>query len=259
MVLNPLKVFAATVLAMGSLTANAAIDLPAFQQFAGNNASRCVGGRPVDFCQGELQYALSKDLITQSAYDWGRANEYYPVISRRDTVEAVCKCGCFEQSTQILLIDPESLAESYVAIKDITKTAQVVALRSEATLQNLATKSFAIKDLVSGPEETPLYAFALAGGRTLKLTQHHGAVLANGRVVAAKDVQPGDAFLDAKSGSSTPILAVTREKTKDKVYNFEVAGDDNLNHVIVAEGVFVGDLAWQNRLQTELNAIQIRN
>jgi hypothetical protein len=248
-------------LALATLLAPAALaqmQLPDFQRLAGNNESRCVGARDTAFCQGELRYARDQGLITQDTFDWGMAHEYYPVVSRLNTVEAVCRCGCFEQSTQILATDPETQAVGFVAVRDLSRRHLAWALASDATLASLKTTEQPIVDLVHGPEEAQLVVFRLADGRVLKLTQHHGAVLSDGRVVAASDVSVGQSFIDASTGATVEIVAIDHEPTSAEVYNFKVAGDDNVNHVVIAEGLLVGDLSWQNGLARELGAVQIR-
>ncbi|RYG21516.1 hypothetical protein EON82_18675 [bacterium] len=82
-------------------------------------------------------------------------------------------------------------------------------------------------------------------------------VLEDGRVVAASEVQPGSNFVGV-DGKTVRILGIEREQTTGDVYNFEVGATKNQGHIIAAEGVLVGDLAWQNRLKAELGAIQVR-
>jgi hypothetical protein len=113
--------FTATTLSLTATSASAQMDLELFKTKGESSTERCIGARDPGFCQGELRYALDNGLITQSAFDWGMAHEYYPVVSRRNTIEAVCKCGCFEQDTQILLTDSATQAVGYVAVKDLRK------------------------------------------------------------------------------------------------------------------------------------------
>ncbi len=48
------------------------------------------------------------------------------------------------------------------------------------------------------------------------------------------------------------------QTTNEDVYNFRVVGNDAQAHIIVAEGVFVGDLSWQNELAAEMESIRLR-
>ena len=54
------------------------------------------------------------------------------------------------------------------------------------------------------------------------------------------------------------ITAIGRRQADADVVNFETQGDSELNHIIVAEGVFVGDLVWQNQLAADLGKVALR-
>ena len=250
--------FIAAVLLSLSTSGFSAINLETFKNKANEseNTGRCIGARDINYCNGELDYALSKNLITKDAYNWGKTNEFYPVVNRRDVVEAICKCGCFDGETQILLSGLEG--ETLAAIKTITKGQDVMALSSEATLTDLSLDTFQIETVTQGPEENDMYVFTMENGAVLKLTRHHGVLLSTGEMIAAMDVDTSHKMLLAEDGSEVAVTKITREKPKGDVYNIDTDGDDNLNHIIVAEGILVGDVAWQNGLAAELGSIQIR-
>jgi hypothetical protein len=42
------------------------------------------------------------------------------------------------------------------------------------------------------------------------------------------------------------------------VFNFLTTGKTKKGHLIVAEGIIVGDLMWQNTLGNELNEVAVR-
>ncbi|WDE10555.1 hypothetical protein [Thalassomonas haliotis] len=70
---------------------SAVMDLTSFQTMAYDNNARCFGeitGPTVGY--QELDFALSRNLITTEAYRWGRENGYYPVIDRFDNIRMVC-------------------------------------------------------------------------------------------------------------------------------------------------------------------------
>ncbi|SFD72045.1 PPC domain-containing protein [Pseudoalteromonas denitrificans] len=69
---------------------NAIMDLSVFKAKAGKDTQRCIAGIGKTRANQELDYALSKNIITSRAYDWGLSNGFYPVIDRNDRVAAVC-------------------------------------------------------------------------------------------------------------------------------------------------------------------------
>ncbi|SFD72016.1 Hint domain-containing protein [Pseudoalteromonas denitrificans] len=236
----------------------APMDQAQFEILGNKDKSRCVGGRSPAYCKGELDYALSKNLITNRSYTWGLENGYYPVVTRNDLVDAICKCGCFEANTDISVWLKELGTKGTVAAKDIEKHDRLVGLTSDATLSTLTTQNFGLKSITSGAEKLELYVFNLENGTQLKVTQHHGMLLSSGEMIAAKDVTASDSFISAATQNEVEIVNITREVTYDDVYNFETNGSDDANHIIVAEGIYVGDIVWQNQLASELGKIAIR-
>ncbi len=253
--------FALATLGFSQVAISGPMDLPAFQADANasQNTGRCVGD-PISFaeCKVELDYALEENLITRRAHEWGVKNGFYPVINRRNEVRAICKCGCFEADTTISTFSLGSGGIELVAAKDVTGDHRLVALEGDTDLDTLSTTDFAIKTLTKGDEEKALYVFEMADGRVLKVTQFHGMLLADGMMVAAKDVAVGSAFIDANSKVAVEVTAISREATDQPVYNFETETSDKASHIIIAEDFFVGDLIWQNQLSSELGEVLLR-
>ncbi len=235
-----------------------AMDLATFQALGSQSdlAGRCVSGISYAECQGELAYGLSLNLITQETYNWGLANGYYPVIDRRNNIGAVCKCGCFEANSLILTQDEQGTS-AWIPAKDIKTTTTLFALNEAATLSRPTFDAKSIKAATRGEETPALYAFGLDNGRTLKVTQNHGMLLSDGRVVEARTLGVGAEFV-ALDGSTVRVRELRFEHTAEDVFNFEVNAQESAGHIIAAEGVLVGDLAWQNQLSRELGSIAVR-
>ncbi|WP_299004063.1 Hint domain-containing protein [uncultured Shewanella sp.] len=236
------------------------MSLATFSRLAQNSdiTGRCTGPISATECKVELDYALDNRLITASAYSWGLANGYYPVIDRNNNIGVICKCGCFESTTNISVFSAAAGAHIEMAASEVNKSHQLVALSSTSSLSSLLVEDFPIKAIAKGKEQLPLYVFELADGTQLKVTQHHGMLLSTGEMVAAKDVTETDSFISAMTQEPVEIVNIGREETFNEVYNFETNGIDDVNHIIVAEGVYVGDLAWQNQLASELGQINLR-
>jgi hypothetical protein len=89
------------------------------------------------------------------------------------------------------------------------------------------------------------------------VTQHHPMILASGQIIEASQVDRAMAFVGL-DGNPVAIKSITREQAIGDVFNFQTAGDTQLSHVIVAEGILVGDLKLQNELEAEQSSIQLR-
>lgn len=233
-----------------------AMGLEQFQTLGLTSVDRCARPISAEECKGELDYGLDQGLITIDAYNWGLTNGYYPVIGRRNTVDAVCKCGCFEASTRILTQDAEGFS-AWIAAKDITKETTLFALNETATLSRPSFNTKSILASTKGAEHPALYVFELDNGNTLKVTQNHGMLLSDGRVVEARTLDTGAEFV-ALDGSRVRVTNLRFEHTQEDVYNFEVESQFSAGHIIAAEGVLVGDMAWQNQLGRELGSIAVR-
>jgi hypothetical protein len=208
-------------------------------------------------CQAKLNQALSKNLITCAAYQWGWNNGYWPAIDVDDNViNAVCKCGCFESNTLILAQSEGSEAE-WTPANQIKPSDHLASLDEMSTLRDPRLELKPIKAFTRGEETPLLHVFSLDNGRLLKVTQNHGMLLSDGHVVPAKRIGIGARFVGV-DGRIVNVTDITYEQTKRLVYNFEVVTATKAGHIVAAEGVLVGDLAWQNQLAHEVSAIEVR-
>lgn len=223
-------------------------------------AQRCSGALPQDICFGMIDSAFAIGLLTSDAVTWLRNNGFCPVhfdAGEGDLIYDFCPMGCFAADTRILTGIPGDGKASYTSAARITPQGTLVAMSDEASLRDVALTSLPIDRVVYGPEEPQLFVFELASGATLRVTQHHPMVLDNGKIVEAAEVDLGMSFVGI-DGKPVAITSITREKAIDNVFNFQTAGDTQLGHVIVAEGVLVGDLKLQNELAAEQGSIALR-
>ncbi len=141
--------------------------------------------------------------------------------------------GCFVAGTDIgigkdLAIDVEDL-----------KVGDAVVLSN-------GKKSNVVK-VVSGPEKHPVIKLQLVTGETLTVTQTHPMLTELG-VIQAKDLSIGSRLLTQKGHWAT-LTSISAEKYEGQVYNIELAGDHESDHLIYGNGVVTGDLYLQQKLQ----------
>lgn len=238
-----------------------ALSVPAFEWEveckAETNSSRCGNGLSHELCQENNSRALRNGLLTQDAYNWLQTNGFCAVnIDGLQMIIAICPVGCFEEDTAILSLSEDG-AGKWVAAKDITLDDELFGLNANALLSSPALNSRPIERMAYGDEQADLYVFSLSNGHDLRVTQHHGMVLADGRVIEARKVAEGDLFI-ALDGSEVVVQSIGREPTSADVYNFFLSVETPQEHIIAAEGVLVGDLAWQSTLTSELDSISLR-
>ena len=211
---------------------------------------------PQPACSGLIQNALDAGLITADAQTWLVANGWCPIVIA-GALSDLCHVGCFEADTQILVGMTSDGDATYKTAAQIAPHDPLLTLSDEAGLDAVDLVSRPVSRVVYGPEEPPLFAFALSNGATLRVTSHHPIVLDTGVIVEAAAVEPGAVFVGV-DGQPVKVTAITRPTTKDDVFNFETNGDSQLSHVMAAEGVLLGDLKLQDELAGEEKLIAIR-
>jgi hypothetical protein len=221
---------------------------------------RCSGALPQDSCNAMINEAFSLGLLTSDAVTFLQNNGFCPVVvdvGSGPRIFDFCPAGCFDADTRILTSVLRDGKASYTPASEITSQDTLMSMADEATLQEVTMAAFPIKRVVHGPEKPPLYVFGLANGSTLRVTRHHPMVLDNGKIVEASQVGRQMSFVGV-DGKPVAITSITREPAIDDVFNFQTAGTTQLSHVIVAEGVLVGDLKLQNELDAEQGSIELR-
>ncbi|MBW2735454.1 MAG: hypothetical protein JRH20_23975 [Deltaproteobacteria bacterium] len=140
--------------------------------------------------------------------------------------------GCFVAGTQIQVGPHQTLPIEKLVAGSMITTAdgrQLTSLRA-----------------VAGPESEPVIAISTLSGHTLTLTSKHPVKTRMGIKIAA-ELNEGDELFTAE-GSLTGITSLRRKSYGGTVFNFALPGDGMANHLVVANGLVVGDLYLQQKL-----------
>ncbi len=222
--------------------------------------TRCAADIPPNICDNMIADAFTLGLLTLDGLTWLQDNDWCPVhydVGLGERIQVLCKQGCFAEDTQIAVgYDDQGRAQSKAA-SAITASDTLLSLADDASLAGFDLVEREIGRPVHGPEASALFAFALGNGATLRVTQHHPMVLASGEIIEAAKVTTDASFVGI-DGDLVAVRAISREQTKGHVYNYETSSDSKLGHIIVAEGVLVGDLQLQNTLAREQSSIELR-
>ena len=230
-----------------------------------NNALRCnQKGLSAASCSKAQTKALSSGCINKEEYDTLIAQNAAPVCLEDDSgdmnLQGWCPCGCFDPNTR-LFTENKNLGESdWMSIKDIIQnqeSKQLWSLTDDASLLDWKLAPREIRKSTHGPEHKPLVYLHTTDGNILGITEEHAALLWSGEMVAAKNLTIGNKLVSSK-GTPSEIKHIERRFINEEVLNVLTNGKTSASHVILAEGLAVGDLAWQNSLQSELNSILIR-
>lgn len=214
---------------------------PTAQQTAWNNGQGCIN-------QTEYNYALN--------------NAIAPLCAQWNPTQFVgwCRCGCFEKSTQILT---RVKAENRLAQVGVDVLNQDIfdayTMTDDSTLYAPIWEARTITATTVGTEEKPLVWVHLENGSSIGLTEEHAVLTAEGIMLTAKELQAGQHQMVTAEGEPVLIKEIQRVATKDPVYNLLTdAGLNHKGHMVVANGVVVGDIMWQNTLAKDLQRVVVR-
>lgn len=174
-----------------------------------------------------------------------------------------CYCGCLAPETRLLALDTVDREAKWIAIEDLPgreDDLELYTLRPDARLGDLHLETKRVAKMTAGVETKPMVAVTLRDGRRLRLTEEHGVLLSDGRMVAAGDLTPADALV-TMHGDPASIRSIERlHAAGQRVHNvlIDAPNESKTSHLIIAEGFVVGDLAWQNSLARELDAVAVR-
>jgi len=103
-----------------------------------------------------------------------------------------------------------------------------------------------VRRAVRGPELLPVVAIATADGARLMVTREHPMLTVVG-LKPARALSIADQLLSA-SGAPTAVSSLSSRSYDGLVYNFELPGTAEADHLVVAEGLVSGDLYLQEQL-----------
>ncbi len=233
-----------------------------------NNASAAItrcgnAALPAQKCSEMRNDGVKSGCITateaQKLEEWGLA----PVcldkfFSGLEQYRGWCACGCFHPDTQIDIINS---SWDSVSISDIVQSPDkylVKSMMDGATFDGaFPTTAARIAYTTQGAESRPLVMIQTEDGRALRVTEQHAIMLASGEMVQARTIQPGMMLVD-RSGGMVSVAAVGAEYFRGNVLNLRLAVNNPMEHVLFAEGLAVGDQAWQSSLEDQQNRVLVR-
>jgi hypothetical protein len=231
----------------------------------GIHGIRCPLDKNVDEIKLQrIQKAFDLGLYSSTIRDELKAKHMYPEIlfdvnTFKPYVGYLCQFGCFSLSTRIL-VQNENKGFHHLAARNVDSAILLGGITSEYFFDSPIIEPKAIESIIRSKEgeEENLLAFELENNATLRVTVNHGMVLSDGRVVSSQNVKTTDAFVDY-AGAPVKILNISNYRQNEGTINFRLKGSKTgINHIMGAEGVLVGDHAWQTDMEDDLNGIAIR-
>ncbi|OHU86988.1 MULTISPECIES: hypothetical protein [Pseudoalteromonas] len=232
------------------------------QKYVDQLKARCNGTElSQEECRQYRDYARGR-CINDTEYYYAKENNFAPVCNQFDPSKliAVCRCGCFELGTKISARLSGTSVTSQVNIEDLfdnEKQYDVLAMADTATMSDVQFDLEQVTDTTKGPEEKPLVIVNTASGIRIGLSEEHGVLLASGKMDVARNLSVGDKLVK-EDGSIDVITAIEQGAQDQVVYNLLTDSDDEQGHLVIANGLVMGDLYWQNILMSEMAKFQVR-
>jgi hypothetical protein len=236
-------------------------------RLADDSYNRCGSNQlPVSQCAQyqDLAYNNGAGCITAAEYTYAKANLIAPICSPFDATQYVgfCRCGCFQEGTRIYSYNPTTGGADWIKIETMLDKGfdqDLFTVAQDATLSNMMLDSAGIRAMTVGPEEKPLIIIETVTGKVVGLTETHGVLLASGTMTTAGKLTADDVLVNA-GGEAEAIASLTLRSTNSDVYNVltDASFEDKNGHLVVAEGLILGDLYWQNILVSEMTQFEIR-
>lgn len=183
--------------------------------------------------------------VPRGAWYWiPGATDQYPDVR--------CECGCFTGDVEVLThLGPMRM--DIVSAKASALGGVSIAVLADETARLKGSSRLRNPDFVVGPEEKPIVHIVTSAGHSLTMTDSHPVLVqrdGSWQMVRAERLAFGDALLDANGGEEkvTELTSYLLPERSRLVYNFDTKGANEYEHIILANGLRVGDLNWQKRL-----------
>ena len=171
-----------------------------------------------------------------------------------------CACGCFHPQTKLSVFDKRTNQRVEKTVYNILTEPHhldIVHLHADATLSDFSSSHSPIRLTTKGDEQRRLFVITTNTNQTLMVTATHPILTSSGTMKQARSLTKQDQLLH-KNGQTLTIQNIKVITYRQTVMNLATEADSNMEHIIFANHIAVGDLFWQASLEDLFNQIQIR-
>ncbi len=165
-----------------------------------------------------------------------------------------CVAGCYTASQQLEFDGKFSSIESAYS----SGLSTVTALSSDATMDALSFEEQPIRAFVKGDTDEYIYRIEGSNGHQLEVTAEHPMVNADGVIVKAKALEPGDILLGS-DGMEIVIQNISSYQFVGTVWNVQPQSHNKIENILNAEGFLTGSVRFQNEWADEHYRLGMRD
>lgn len=200
-------------------------------------------------CPGLNQRMQDQGCITNDERISLDKNSWGAMCELKDLI-GVCHCSCFDPSTRVLVENIRTNESSWVVASDLLQKHEqyrIYVLETGSFVAGqIKLETFPFKILPCDSRE--VLSLEMTNGSVLKVTFEHPVLLPSGTMAQAQKLKVGDK-LKNYLGHEITIKTITNEMSSGDVLNILVDEEHQRSpHVIVADGLLVGDAQWQRLL-----------
>ncbi|NBW83337.1 hypothetical protein EBR21_16435 [bacterium] len=171
---------------------------------------------------------------------------WYPFVD--SGAQKRCQCGCFGEETEFVTSEGTITGTDLIA-QSSGKSLKLLSLDS-LFARSLSERD--IKGVVFGPEKELVFSVSKETGRRVTLSAQHPVLVVNESgelqaVKAASKLDEGE-FVLGEDGIADRVIGIEKKSYAKRMVNFNVASTDAQNHFVLANGIVLGDNAWQQHL-----------
>jgi len=197
------------------------------------------------------------DTATPGPHDVPR-DAWYLAVSTTAGAPVRCQCGCFAPETRIATAGGVFAADELLQLALFIPVQPLVRANADALGAWRVGPELRGRNFTVGPEDKPLVVIQTANGQNIRLTDNHPVFVskaAGTAILRADELSLGDELFD-ENGATVAItdLSSALLDASSPVINFAADSDLPLDHIVLAAGLQVGDL----RFQQVINAEEIR-
>ncbi len=157
-------------------------------------------------------------------------------------IAAICVVDCATPEQYVMGAGRDGRKLEYVHFENAwhEQFRYVASLRTGASMRSNSVQRTRVDQWIQGSDaEHEILVFTMASGRSLRVTEGHAIVSADGRMKEARDFKVGDSLVEL-GGALDRIVSLTRENYRGKVYNVFVQSSDQKHNIIVTNGYLTG-------------------
>jgi hypothetical protein len=231
--------------------------VPGFCDLPVSSSPRCVVAADNWVARGACVAATDGCAAIGGCFGSVPVGHWYPIVD--GGAQKRCQCGCFGEETEF------ATQTGILTGTDLITRASQGDIRL-LSLDSLASRSYSereINGILYGPEREPAFKITTASGRQISLSAQHPVLVVKDSgeflsVKAASTIVVND-FVLGDDGIPDRVTSLKKYSYQKRMVNFNVASRDSQNHFVSANGIILGDNAWQQRLASVDARILLRS